>query len=124
MCSSIASSISHSEAFISSKGLLTITLTSSAPSLRDDLQQSIAVFPPPKTITFLPTEVVCSKAILVNQSIPIWIFFLPSSLPSIKRSLPLGAPVPTNIASKSSSNNDFMLLISELNLVSTPKLII
>ena len=71
MFSSIASSISHSEAFMSVKGLLTITFTSLAPSLNDDLQQSIAVLPPPNTITFLPTEEVCSNAMLVNQSIPI-----------------------------------------------------
>ena len=69
--SSIASSISQSEAFISSKGLLTVTFTSSAPNLMAVLQQSIAVFPPPITTTFFPIEDMCSKAILVSQSIPI-----------------------------------------------------
>ena len=68
--SSKASSNSQSEAFISDLGLLTVTLTSSAPNLIAVLQQSIAVFPPPITITFFPIDFVCSKAILVSQSIP------------------------------------------------------
>ena len=68
--SSIASSISQSEAFILEKGLLTVTFTSLAPSLTADLQQSIAVLPPPMTKTFLPISFVCSNAILVSQSIP------------------------------------------------------
>ena len=86
------------------------------------LQQSIAVFPPPKTITFLPTDLVCSKAMLVNQSIPIWTLESASSLPSILMSRPLGAPVPTKMASKSLSSIDFMLVISELNSVFIPRL--
>ena len=69
--SSIASSISQSDAFILLKGLLTVTFTSFAPSLTAERQQSIAVLPPPITRTFLPISLVCSKAILVSQSIPI-----------------------------------------------------
>jgi hypothetical protein len=38
-------------AFISSKPLRTITFTSSAPRRRAERQQSIAVLPPPSTIT-------------------------------------------------------------------------
>ena len=85
------------------------------------LQQSIAVFPPPNTITFFPTDLVCSKAMLVSQSIPMCIFLSASSLPSIFISLPLGAPVPTKTASKSFSKKSFILFISELNSVLIPK---
>jgi hypothetical protein len=58
MPSWIASSFSQGEAFISSKPERTITLTSSPPSRRDVRQQSIAVLPPPSTITRLPTDVI------------------------------------------------------------------
>ena len=45
---------SHGDAFISSKPERTITLTSSPPRRLDVRQQSIAVLPPPSTITRLP----------------------------------------------------------------------
>ena len=69
------------------------------PSRLDVRQQSMAVFPPPSTITLFPILCVCSKATLANHSIPTWIFAFPSSLPGMIKSLPLGAPVPTNTAS-------------------------
>ena len=65
-----ASAFSHGEAFISSKGLRTTTLTSSPPIRRDVLQQSIAVLPPPRTRTRLPILRVCSNATLDSQSMP------------------------------------------------------
>ena len=46
-----ASSFSHGEAFISSKPLRTMTLTSVPPRRRAERQQSIAVLPPPRTMT-------------------------------------------------------------------------
>ncbi|EKD34449.1 MAG: hypothetical protein ACD_75C02334G0001, partial [uncultured bacterium] len=51
MPSSRASSISQEEAFISARGLRTITETSSAPSRLAVRQQSMAVLPPPRTST-------------------------------------------------------------------------
>ena len=57
MSSPIASSFSQGDAFISSKPERTITLTSSPPRRRAVRQQSIAVLPPPSTITRLPTLV-------------------------------------------------------------------
>jgi hypothetical protein len=54
MPSCIASSFSQGEAFISSKPERTMTLTSSPPRRRAERQQSIAVLPPPSTITRLP----------------------------------------------------------------------
>ena len=54
MPSCIASSFSQGDAFISSKPQRTTTLTSSPPRRRDVRQQSIAVLPPPSTITRLP----------------------------------------------------------------------
>ena len=54
MSSPIASSFSQGDAFISSKPERTITFTSSPPRRRAVRQQSIAVLPPPSTITRLP----------------------------------------------------------------------
>ena len=54
MSSCIASSFSQGDAFISSKPLRTMTLTSSPPRRREVRQQSIAVLPPPSTMTRLP----------------------------------------------------------------------
>ena len=54
MPSCMASSFSHGEAFISSKPERTTTFTSSPPRRREVRQQSIAVLPPPSTITRLP----------------------------------------------------------------------
>ena len=85
---------------MSLNGLLTTTFTLSPPIRREVRQQSMAVLPPPKTITFFPIFLVCSNATLASHSIPIWILASASFLPgSLGRSLPLGAPVPINTAS-------------------------
>ena len=54
MSSCIASSFSQGDAFISSKPERTTTFTSSPPRRREVRQQSIAVLPPPSTMTRLP----------------------------------------------------------------------
>ena len=95
MPSLIASSFSHSLAFITSKPDRTTTLTVSAPRRLDVRQQSIAVFPPPITMTLPSILEVWPNATLDNQSIPMDIWSLTSSLPGMFRSRPLGAPVPT-----------------------------
>jgi hypothetical protein len=61
MPSCIASSFSQGEAFMSSKVERTITLTSSARRMGAERQQSIAVLPPPRTMTRLPTLVTWPK---------------------------------------------------------------
>jgi hypothetical protein len=70
MPSWIASSFSQGEAFISSNGERTITLTSSPPRRLAERQQSIAVLPPPRTITRLPTFVTWPKDTDASQSMP------------------------------------------------------
>ncbi len=86
---------------MSAKGLRTITFTSSPPMRREVRQQSIAVLPPPSTMTRLPIVLMCSKATLDSQSSPMWILASVSLRPgSLARSRPRGAPLPTNTASK------------------------
>ena len=99
MPSWIASFNSQSDAFITLRGERTVTVTFSAPSRSALRQQSIAVLPPPITTTRLPTEVTWPNAIEVSQPMPMWIFLSASLRPGISRSLPFGAPVPTNTAS-------------------------
>ncbi len=99
MPSWIASSFSHGEAFISSKPERTITFTSSPPRRRDERQQSMAVLPPPRTITRLPIDVMCPKDTEESQSMPMWMWAAASRRPGISRSRPRGAPEPTNTAS-------------------------
>ena len=72
MSSWMASSFSQGEAFISSKPERTITLTSSPPSRRAVRQQSIAVLPPPSTITRLPILSTWPNDTLESQSMPMW----------------------------------------------------
>ena len=72
MPSCIASSFSQGLAFISSKPERTITFTSSPPRRREVRQQSIAVLPPPSTITRLPIFVMCPKDTDESQSMPMW----------------------------------------------------
>ena len=72
MSSCMASSFSQGEAFISSKPERTTTLTSSPPSRRAVRQQSIAVLPPPSTITRLPIFSMWPNETLESQSMPIW----------------------------------------------------
>ncbi len=79
MSSWMASSFSQGDAFISSKPERTITLTSSPPRRRAVRQQSIAVLPPPSTMTRLLIEVMWPNETLDSQSMPMWMF-LPASL--------------------------------------------
>ena len=99
MSSPIASSFSQGDAFISSKPERTITLTSSPPRRRAVRQQSIAVLPPPSTITRLPTLVMWPNETDDSQSRPIWMLAAASLRPGTSRSRPRGAPEPTNTAS-------------------------
>ena len=81
MSSPIASSFSQGEAFISSKPERTITFTSSPPRRRAVRQQSIAVLPPPSTITRLPTLVMWPNETDDSQSRPIWMLAAASLRP-------------------------------------------
>ena len=99
MSSWIASSFSQGEAFISSKPERTMTFTSSPPRRFEDRQQSMAVLPPPSTITRLPILSVWPKDTEDSQSMPMWMFFAASLRPGMSRSRPRGAPEPTKIAS-------------------------
>ena len=99
MSSPIASSFSQGDAFISSKPERTITFTSSPPRRRAVRQQSIAVLPPPITITRLPTLVMWPNETDDSQSRPIWMLAAASLRPGTSRSRPRGAPEPTNTAS-------------------------
>ena len=99
MPSCIASSFSHGLAFISSNPERTITFTSSPPRRFDERQQSIAVLPPPSTITRLPIFVVWPNETLESQSMPMWMLAAASLRPGMSRSRPRGAPQPTKIAS-------------------------
>ena len=99
MSSIIASSISHSDAFISSKPLRTTTSTCSPPRRRAVRQQSIAVLPPPSTTTRRPMRSVCSNATLESQSMPMLMWSAASRRPGMSSSRPRGAPVPMKIAS-------------------------
>ncbi len=99
MPSCMASSFSQGEAFISSKPERTITFTSSPPRRLLVRQQSMAVLPPPSTMTRLAILSICPKETLESQSMPMWICLAASLRPGISRSRPRGAPEPTNIAS-------------------------
>ena len=99
MPSCIASSFSQGDAFISSKPLRTITFTSVPPSRRAERQQSIAVLPPPSTITRLPTLVMCPNETDASQSMPMWMLAAASARPGSSRLRPRGAPQPTKMAS-------------------------
>ena len=81
MPSCMASSFSQGDAFISSKPERTITFTSSPPRRREVRQQSIAVLPPPSTMTRLPILSMCPKETLDSQSMPIWMLAAASSRP-------------------------------------------
>ena len=70
MPSCAASSFSQGLAFISSKPERTITLTSSPPMRFEVRQQSMAVLPPPSTMTRLPILVVWPKDTEDSQSMP------------------------------------------------------
>ncbi len=99
MPSCIASSFSHGDAFISAKPLRTITVTSRPPSRRAERQQSIAVLPPPSTITRSPTLVTWPNETEASQSMPMWMFSAASCRPGSSSLRPRGAPQPTKMAS-------------------------
>ncbi len=99
MSSCIASSFSQGDAFISSKPERTITLTSSPPRRREVRQQSMAVLPPPSTITRRPIFSTWPKDTLESQSMPMWMLAAASRRPGSSRSRPRGAPEPTKTAS-------------------------
>ena len=99
MPSCMASSFSQGEAFISSKPLRTITLTSLDPSRRAERQQSIAVLPPPSTMTRALTDLTWPKDTEASQSMPMWMLSAASLRPGMSRSRPRGAPQPTKTAS-------------------------
>ena len=99
MPSCCASSFSQGEAFISSKPLRTMTLTSVPPRRRAERQQSIAVLPPPSTITRWPMLVTWPKETEASQSMPMWMLAAASWRPGRSRSRPRGAPQPTKMAS-------------------------
>jgi hypothetical protein len=77
-----------------------MTFTSSPPRRREVRQQSMAVLPPPSTMTRLPILSMCSNETLESQSMPIWMLAPASFCPGKPRSRPRGAPVPTNTASQ------------------------
>jgi hypothetical protein len=108
MPSWIASSFSHGDAFISSNGERTITLTSLPPSRFELRQQSIAVLPPPSTMTRWPICVVWPNDTDDSQSMPMWMLAFASLRPGIDRSRPRGAPEPTKTASHFSPSSCFI----------------
>ena len=104
MPSWIASSFSHGDAFISSNGERTITLTSLPPRRFELRQQSIAVLPPPSTMTRRPIDVTWPNDTDDSQSMPMWMCAAASLRPGISRSRPRGAPEPTKTASQPSAS--------------------
>ena len=110
--SSSASSSSHSEALKKPRGLRAITFTLFAPRRSDVRQQSIAVLPTPMISTRSPIFSMWPKATDSSHAMPMWMFAAPSWRPGSFSSLPLGAPEPTNTASKPPlSSSSRMLLI-------------
>ena len=108
MPSCIASSFSHGEAFISSNPERTMTLTSCAPSRRAERQQSIAVLPPPSTITRGLTALTWPNDTDASQSMPSLMCSAASERPGRSRLRPRGAPQPTNTASQPSASSAFI----------------
>ena len=121
MPSCMASSFSQGDAFISSKPERTTTSTCSPPSRRAERQQSMAVLPPPSTITRLPILSMWPNETDDSQSMPIWMFLAASLRPGMSRSRPRGAPEPTKIASKFSASSAFMLSMRLPPRNSTPR---
>ena len=110
-----ASSSSHSEALKNWRGLRAMTLTSFAPRRSEVRQQSIAVLPTPMISTRSPILSRCLNATDSSQSMPMWMLASPSARPGSFSSLPFGAPLPTNTASKPPvSSSVFMLSMREL----------
>ena len=105
MPSWIASSFSQGDAFISSNGERTITLTSLPPRRLELRQQSIAVLPPPRTMTRLPIDVTWPKRHRrqpVDADVDVRRRL--AGGPGSSRSRPRGAPEPTKTASQPSAS--------------------
>ena len=62
-------------------------------------QQSMAVLPTPMISTRSPIFSMWPKCTEASHSMPMWMFADASSRPGMSRSLPFGAPLPTNTAS-------------------------
>ena len=77
-----------------------MTFTPSAPSRRLVRQQSMAVLPTPMMSTRSPIFSMWPKATDSSQAMPMWMLAAAASRPGRFSSLPLGAPEPTNTASK------------------------
>ncbi|MDT4875071.1 hypothetical protein FQZ97_1104140 [compost metagenome] len=121
MPSCCASSFSQGEAFISSKPLRTITFTSLPPRRRAERQQSMAVLPPPSTITRRPMLLTWPKDTELSQSMPMWTAAAASRRPGMSRSRPRGAPQPTKIASHPSAISAFIEPMRSPPRNSTPR---
>src|SRR5271167_845278 len=65
-----------------------MTLTSSPPRRREVRQQSMAVLPPPSTITRRPIFSTWPKETLESQSMPMWMFARASWRPGMSSSRP------------------------------------
>ena len=117
--SSSASSSSHDEALKNERGRRAITLMSVPPRRSEERQQSMAVLPTPMISTRSPTLSVWPNAIDSSQSMPMWIRSL-SWRPGMSRSLPRGAPVPMNTASKSCASRERRLDTGVSRRRSTP----
>ena len=102
-CSSSASSSSHGEALKCLRPRRAITLMSLPPSRFEVRQQSMAVLPTPMISTRSPMRSMCPKATDSSHSMPMWMLAAASLRPGRSRSLPRGAPVPTNTASHRSA---------------------
>ncbi len=76
-----------------------MTLTSLEPRRRAERQQSIAVLPPPSTMTRGLTLLTWPKDTEASQSMPMWMLSAASLRPGMSRSRPRGAPQPTKTAS-------------------------
>ena len=72
-------------------------------------QQSIAVLPTPMISTRSPIVSMCPKATDSSQSMPMWMRSV-SWRPGSSSSLPLGAPEPTNTASKPPASSSSLML--------------
>ena len=97
-----------------SRGRRAITLMSLPPRRRDERQQSIAVLPTPMISTFSPIESMWPNATdlePVDADVDPGRRFVAAG---DVESLPRGAPVPTNTASKPSVSSAFMLSTGEL----------
>ncbi len=87
-----------------------MTFTLLAPRRNDERQQSIAVLPTPMISTRSPIRSMCLKATDSSHWMPMWMLAAPASRPGSLSSLPFGAPLPTNSASKPPVSSSFRML--------------